>query len=229
MIGAATAFMVTPHIVFEPTGGSNGSFSWGLWRLRLREDRTTNVALPYAKFVMFCRTMYHETRHSEQFYRIAQGLSAGALTYPEKSNKEVAQAMVVSGGVTGFANKRNLFESIATGASIDVNDRLLSEWLDIPAVVAASAYASRAQFAAFQNSAKPNWCKRDSILHEVEDWMRATYSGSLSQVNSWTQSDEGTYDMYRDQPEEADAHGIGNAIVAAIDAATGIASGVPPY
>jgi hypothetical protein len=59
--------------------------------------------------------------------------------------------------------------------------------------------------------------------------MRATYKGTLSAVNAWTQGGDGPYDIYRDQPEEHDPHEIGDLIVAAIDTATGTASGVPDY
>jgi hypothetical protein len=229
MIQTASAFMVAPRVKFEDTGGSNGSFGWTEWKLKLRKDRTVGAGLTYPKFVKYCRTMYHETRHAEQFYRIAQGLLLGTLHHPDKTGNEIAQDLRVARGAKGFDNKLAMFEKLATNTPIDVNARVVQRWLNIPMNVATSAYASRAQFTAFINSGRPLWFKRSTVLLEVEEWMRATYSGSLSAVNSWTQGDEGPYSMYRNQPEEHDAHGIGNAIVDAIDNATGVASGVPAY
>jgi hypothetical protein len=229
MINAATnGFMTPPNVAFEDTGSSNGSFGWGGWRLRLRKDRTKDDALAYADFVRYCRTMYHETRHAEQFYRIAQGLAAGSLRYPDKTNQEVMQKISTSGGGGTFGAKKALFEGISTG-NLNVSDRVIADWLRIPFAVAQSAYNSRAQYAGFVGGAKPAWFRRANIQLEVEEWMRATYKGTLSALNSWTQGDDGPYKMYRDQPEEHDAHGIGNAIVAAIDTQTGTPSGVPDY
>ena len=86
---ATVGFMVPPNVIFEDAGGSNGAFRWRAWQLRLKRTLTKNLGLAYADYVKFCRTMYHETRHAEQFYRIAQGLAAGALKYPGKSESTI--------------------------------------------------------------------------------------------------------------------------------------------
>jgi hypothetical protein len=235
----AAGLMPKPAVVFEDSGTSNGSFSWTPWRLRLRRTLTANSALAYAEFVKFCRTMYHELRHAEQFYRVAQGLLAGSLQYPDKSESEVAQELnALAGGVGavgggggggGVGALVARFNTVSTGGQLTLTAQLVSQWLSIPLNVAQHAYNNRGQFAGYIGGAKPDWFRRKTIKKEVEEWMRATYKGTLSGLNAWTQSDEGKYDMYRDQPEEHDAHEIGNKIVAAIDAATGVASGVPNY
>jgi len=105
MINGAASFMVAPTVSFEDTGTSNGSFGWSGWTLRLRKDRTADSALSYEDFVKYCRTMYHETRHAEQFYRIAQGLAAGTLKYPDVSPQTTLQAVTASGGGAGVKGK----------------------------------------------------------------------------------------------------------------------------
>ncbi len=228
MINAAASFMVAPTVSFEDTGGSNGLFGWSAWTLRLRKDRTIDGGLSYADFVTYCRTMYHETRHAEQFYRIAQGLGAGTLKYPDTSSQGTVQAITSTGGGGGVAAKVALFSAMKTG-NIPLNATVIAKWLNIPQNVSTSAYGVRGQFATYTNATKPAWFRRSTVKLEVEEWMRATYKGTLSGVNRWTQSDDGPYSMYRDQPEEHDAHEIGNKIVAAIDTATGIASGIDDY
>jgi hypothetical protein len=229
MIRTATAFMVTPTIKFQDTGSSNGSFGWEAWTLHLRANRTVQVGLTYADYVKYCRTMYHEARHAEQFYRIAQGLMLGTLKYPGKTGRDVVHEVRVADTAQTFQSTLAMFEKESTGSQIDVTAKVVQQWLSVPANVSTSAYASRAQFTAFVNSGRPLWFKRSSVLLETEEWMRATYAGSLSALNAWTQGDDGPYQMYRNQPEEHDAHGIGNAIVTAVDSATGIASGVEAY
>lgn len=229
MIGAATSFMVSPKVVFANTGGSNGSFGWSGWTLSLRRDRTRDSGLSYADFVKYCRTMYHESRHAEQFYRIAQGLAAGTLKYPDISPQKTVDAITGAGGGGGVQSKVQLFQAMQSGKSPAVNAMVIAKWLSIPQDVANSAYGGKGQFTAYLNGGKPAWFRRGSVQLEVEEWMRATYKGTLSGLNRWTQSDDGPYKMYRDQPEEYDAHAIGNRIVAAIDASTGTASGVDDY
>ena len=127
-----------------------------------------------------------------------------------------------------MAAKVALFSAMKTG-NIPLNATVIAKWLNIPQNVSTSAYGVRGQFATYTNATKPAWFRRSTVKLEVEEWMRATYKGTLSGVNRWTQSDDGPYSMYRDQPEEHDAHEIGNKIVAAIDTATGIASGIDDY
>src|SRR5262245_28866965 len=79
---AITGFMPAPTLVFLPIKGWGG-FMWGPWRLELNLKYVTKHDIKYGKFVEFCTTIYHETRHAEQFYRIAQGLAQGRLTYPD--------------------------------------------------------------------------------------------------------------------------------------------------
>ena len=234
---ATVGFMVPPNVIFLDVGGSNGAFSWSPWRLRLKKSLTANQGLAYADYVRFCRTMYHETRHAEQFYRIAQGLAAGALKYPNKSEGEVMQelnslsggvgALGVGGGVGGMVQRFNVVQG--GGGQIQLTAQLIANWLNIPLNVAQHGHTNLGLFNGFALGVMPAWFRRGSITRETEEWMRATYNGSLAGLNRWTQSDDGTYKMYRDQPEEHDAHEIGNRLVAALDLATGLASGVVDY
>lgn len=228
------SFMPPPRILVEDTGDSNGYFSWGAWQLVLRKS-VLQRNISYTNFVTFCRTIYHETRHAEQFFRIAQGLAAGKLKYPEKTGSETAQAVVAAAGNISFADRVSMFNQPPgkrlgeTSGSVTVSDNVLAEWLDIPKTTATNAVGRKAEFANFISGNRPKWFRRDTILLETEEWMRGTYKrGELSVLNKWAQ--EGlSRPIYRDQPEEYDAHEIGNAIVKEIDEFSGQDSNVKPY
>ncbi len=69
-VAQMTSFMVRPSVAFTAMSGW-GSFNWGGWRLKLSSKYTGQNDIKYGKFLEFCSTIYHETRHAEQFYRIA--------------------------------------------------------------------------------------------------------------------------------------------------------------
>lgn len=219
LVAQATDFMTAPTVLFEQTDGEeNGYFSWGGWILKLRSAPVENDRLLIADFARYCRTIYHEIRHAEQFFRIAQGLAAGTLKFPEKSVDQVAQAVLTmaapQGGrvATQVATIRDKRKQNFGVTQIKLTAPVIAEWLTIPQNVADAACRTADQFAQFTSGPKPAWFKRNSVLLETEDWMRASYSGSLSETNAFAQTGA-SRKMYRDQPEEHDAHEIGNAIV----------------
>lgn len=217
---AMTGFMVAPQVRFSAISGW-GSFSWTAWTLTLNEKYTNKNDIKYGKFVEYCSTIYHETRHGEQFYRIAQGLALGRLKYPDKSDREIAQN--IGGAGLSVRQKIGLFGG---GGGVQRTDLLpdarnLAAWLDIPLNVAQQAVASRANFTTFIALPKPAWFKRATVLLEVEDWMRATYKKTYGEMDSFAQSEDddpnanrdNVYNMYRSLPEENDAHAIEDLVV----------------
>src|SRR5689334_15332887 len=91
--------MKGPAIEFKPLTNSWGSFDWALWTLRIKQELLGEDNVTYETFLQVCRTAYHETRHGEQFYRIAQGLALGALAFPEKTGAELINRVGIEGGV----------------------------------------------------------------------------------------------------------------------------------
>lgn len=222
-VSQITGFMVTPSVVFTSLSGW-GSFSWTTWRLELNSKYVNRDDIRYGKFVEFCSTIYHETRHAEQFFRIAQGLALGRLKYPDTSHNTVIQGLGGAGG--GVKSKIALFgggtvktggvsTAIAASAGLPTAS-MLSEWLSIPMNVATQAQIHRDSFDNFCAATKPTWFKRETILKEVEEWMRATYKKTLSEMDTFAQAEDddvntiraNVYNMYRSLPEENDAHAI---------------------
>jgi hypothetical protein len=219
IVSEITAFMVAPTVLFRRRR------DWGIfycpsWRLTLNSQHVGNNNISYRNFLELCATIYHEVRHAEQFYRIAQGLALGRLTYPDVSRAEVIQA---TGGGNGVRSRIALFGggrvagtgTIAAASGLPT-PALLTQWLSLPAQVTNHAHIHCAYFDNFTASAKPAWFKRETILKEVEDWMRATYKKTYSEMDVFAQRADDAPDalrrnvhlMYRALPEENDAFGV---------------------
>ncbi len=204
-----TGFMAPLDIRFSDLGGDCGQFSWSDWQLTIDNNYTGDDAITYAEFVELCGSAYHEARHAEQFHRIAQGLALGRLHFPDKSGAQIIQDLRQTGSKGGVKAKVALFESKGIQqASVASRRQLIARWLNIPLNVAGTAETARSGFDGFLGLPRPQWFKRHTNLLEVEEWMRSTYKRTLGGMNRWAQSDHGPYKIYRDLPEEHDAHEI---------------------
>lgn len=215
-INRMTSFMVAPQVAFINTSGW-GAFGWPTWRLEVNQKYTNTPNIMYKNFVELCSTVYHETRHAEQFYRIAQGLSIGDLKYPDVSGGQIAQMAQVTGSVR---SRITMFNSITSGDPLQTDPGkrpgIIATWVNIPVNVAQHADNARNTFRTWTALPKPAWFKRPTVLAEVNEWMHATYKKSFSELDTWAQGDDGPYRVYRDLPEENDAHGIEDLVQAAL-------------
>ena len=238
-INAACGFMTPPAIQFENLGpGVCGWFSWTAWTLYVN-TMYTGDDLTYNDFFELCVTCYHETRHCEQFFRMAQGLASGTLLFPDKTNAEiVSEAAAFGGGGVGggVSNRIAMFNAASGGATAALNGSLpatgparvalLTKWLNIPAAAAQAGEGAKGGYAAFIAGAAPDWFKRSTIKLEVEEWLRATYKRTLFGTTMEAQrgggSSPGMYRMYADLSVEVDAHGIEVPVVEKIEQAVNV-------
>jgi len=208
-IKSVTGFMAPLNIRFANLNGNCGSFGWGSWRLSIDKTYTKKADIRYKDFVELCCSAYHEARHAEQFYRIAQGLASEKLSFPDKSKAGIIQDLQQARGVGGSVrDKIALFEGRAMQSSPQDIRQMIAKWLNIPINVAGTAVTAKSGFNGYLQLGKPVWFKRQTTLLEVEEWMRSTYKRTLGGMNEWAQSDHGPYKIYRDLPEEHDAHEI---------------------
>lgn len=223
-IAAMTAFMPTPVISHEDLGPNTmGSFSWPSWRLRIGANQTSSNSIRYEDFLELCGTIYHETRHSEQFFRVAQGLAAGTIAFPDQSASQKMNIHRQVHGLGSVQDRMKMFQQVSNNDAIQVTPKMLSELLSIPNNVATSAALNaKMKFTAFCGSARPAWFKRNTIALEVEEWMRECYKATLSGVGDWAQSDHASFEFYANQPTERDAHGIEDNVKERIEAAIGV-------
>jgi hypothetical protein len=63
-------------------GADEGAFDAKDWTLEISQTILDNDDVKCEDFVEFCKSAYHETRHAEQIYRVAQALALGRLEFP---------------------------------------------------------------------------------------------------------------------------------------------------
>lgn len=74
-------------------GPDEGAFDKSGWTLEVSQRILDDDDVKCEDFVEFCKSAYHETRHAEQIYRVAQGLALGRLEFP--GNQQVSTAVEI--------------------------------------------------------------------------------------------------------------------------------------
>ncbi|MDX8340113.1 hypothetical protein SLH46_13020 [Draconibacterium sp. IB214405] len=217
-VKSCTTFM--PPIDYRAYSKANfGDFGVhypGLWRIEINRYHAQfdNITLEY--FIEWALTPYHESRHAEQTYRIAQGVLSNEIKFPTKdlankiqlamkgrSPKEIRQAYE-----TG-----NPFEVIDSGS----RQAIVKSWLNIPTKVIVHADTHRSYFKNFISSTPPLWMDKRSgtLKNAVIDWMKISYDRYLGEIDRKAQGfvgektkTRGFARMYMSLPEEKDAYGI---------------------
>lgn len=134
-----------------------GRFAFSLWSIRVNQDLLASDALTEAQAADLADTMYHEARHAEQWYRMAQLLAGQGRTAGQ----------------------------IATQ-------------MGIPARIAAEAAA---------NPIEPG--SMEALI--VDGWFQSVY-GTGSAHRRHVLGPSGTYEQYRNLPEESDAWRVGTSV-----------------
>jgi hypothetical protein len=141
-----------------------GRFAFSLWSIRVNQDLLANATLTTAQAADLADTMYHEARHAEQWYRMAQLLSGQG-----KTSAEIASTMGIPARIA----------TIAFGDPID----------------------------------------EDSMEALIADgWFQSVY-GTGSARRARALGPRGTYQEYRNLPEETDAWRVGSSVTAEYTAA----------
>src|SRR5271157_1083943 len=103
-----------------------GNFLRSDWKLKLREMLFSDDNVILGDYVALYKTAIHELRHSEQYYRIAQGLYLGHLEFP--------------GGI-----KKKGVSLVASSAPQAITAEDIEEALSVPHDVAQHAIGNSAQ------------------------------------------------------------------------------------
>lgn len=230
LVTRVSDFMPPPTVRFTALPARLvGCFRHETWTLEI-EQTLFRGNLTGQDFVQLCGTIYHELRHAEQAYRVAQALALGGargLEFPAvtaaQQVQDVAEAMRDHGYAQRFAAARQAFAHPGDWRH-DAPTRLaiLTKRLQLPAPVAAHADLHRAAFEDFLDTERPAWFLQPTVHAEVADWMRSCYAPTLAEMN-WavqahprTGDDRRIYAMYRALPMERDAWGLTAVITAEI-------------
>lgn len=211
----ATAFMPNLNVVAYPQpAGQTGEFDYQTWSLRVDPNLWNNMNLAFPDFVELCCTLYHEARHAEQFYRIAQGLACGRLQF-RRGGPTAAQLgnMHANPGATGGGVQARiaLFNRLHNVNNQVITPGYLAQRSFLPLHVATAAMQNAiAEFDAYLQVARPTWFRKATILAEVNEWYSAFYT---TYHNHFT---------HYDQPQEHDAHSIETPVRNAMRALIGV-------
>jgi hypothetical protein len=184
-----------------------------LWSIEINRHHAQEADLRLEDFLEWVTTPYHESRHAEQTYRIAQGVLAGDIALPGKSLATKMQSAMQGKSPREIAKaieSRNPFET----TDQTTRRRIVQEWLDVPMKVIDHADMCRSYFKNFLQASTPPWFKGrsgDTIKNAVIDWMKASYDHHLGELDRKAQNQEQGWDRFYSKkgiPEEQDAYGI---------------------
>ena len=215
-IKQATPFL--PAITYESyrvrDWGDYGAQYPGLWKIEINRYHPAHTDITLDDFIEWVITPFHETRHAEQTYRIAQGVLAGSLIPPRQNLARQIQAALAG------RPPREVAQALQSGnpfsvVSPEARKRVVQEWLAVPAIVISHADAHRSYFDNFLASNTPSWLayRRDGLKNAVIDWMKSSYDGYLGEIDRKAQNQEAGWSrFYMTLPEEKDAYGIEEAV-----------------
>lgn len=153
-------------IQFVNSPGAAGQFSWGEWSMEIGPDQIADNNIRCAEFVDLCATLYHETRHAEQFTRMAQGVRLGRLLFP--GNKKLPLFYK-----THFISKNMGMEYAATNYAVNHRNEY-------------KTFAATPRLTHCTMGVAKGWDNWDPT---VDDWLQRTYSRSKSTFSQIGQSD----------------------------------------
>ncbi len=186
---------------FDPNPTNDGSFDFPTWRMLVGRTPLAAEQLDAATAREIAQTIYHEARHTEQWYRMAQlragqGLSAAGIAaelgIPARIARQARAEPLTPGSMQGLI-AQGWWDSVY-GAGAEQRNATLEE-IDH---AAAAVRQARRRFAAHPTSAN----------QAVLDQARARFDRA--------------YAAYRNLPEENDAWATEPA------AGAGVTSGTPP-
>jgi hypothetical protein len=194
-----------PQVAFvlKDLGGTNGQLDFGTWTLELNKERFNKATPEAADLPGVARTVYHESRHAEQWFRMARlqaGLKMKAADIEDKLGiptwvvKEAVKSPLKGDGAEAQEAK-TWFESVY-GSKADERNKTLTDLEDFGKKYK-DALAAQATVEADASAS-------------ADDKKKA---GEL--VDEWKKKYDEVYVKYRALPEEADAWKLGNKVESA--------------
>lgn len=243
-IARVVTFMPVPTVTFTNQLAANvhGQFKGRQWEILINSNSLNHIG--YGDFVELASTIYHELRHGEQFFRIAQGLACGQLTFPglsqDQRNRRTFDPTQHNHGLSAVQSGQQVFGGGAIQHALSAQQ--IATLIYIPNNVAtAAALNAAAQFQGFTNTARPNWFSAATVLDEVKDWLNTTFKTSYKQtyikkntdpngddVVRAANGDTNAYLIYRSHPMEKDAFGVETYIKPQVQLVIGVNPTVLP-
>jgi hypothetical protein len=200
---------LTINSYLDANPGDFGFHQPGNWSVNLNSLHSQANYILFDNFIEWATTPYHESRHAEQTFRIAQGVLSGEIELPGKGFSE--QMQVLAG-----RSPRDIRQALETHKPLELNRatrvQTLQAWLKVPMPVVDFADTQRSQFGTYCHSQVPAWYQHraDPLKNAVIDWMKMSYDTQMRVIDRRAQnarSARGFGRMYQTLAEEKDAYG----------------------
>jgi hypothetical protein len=203
MVNAALAPSGAPTVGIRPlvSASDAGNFDFPAWRLNLGDATLKGATLPDATAKGFAGTVYHETRHAEQWYLMARKRAGEGKTANEITTELGIPKSVAESAVKAPLKKDDPRQACATALHDSVYGANKAHRED----VLRDARQAKVDVTATQQD-----CKR------INADPKATAAQKQAAILKWQQSDasfETAYGKYKALPEEADAWAAGDNVV----------------
>lgn len=182
----------------DPQDENSGTFQFNVWAIRFGGGLAGTVKSS-TLFIDTVNTVYHEARHCEQWFRIAQALAAGAIRPPSMIG---AVAFPAAGDAAGIANFMGIEQRIADQAVANpllppsVPLRQVQRWYDSIYGVMGNPRGERlahinARYEDYRNLAEEQdaWRLGDSVGDQVREALRikfpTLYDWKLATSRKW--------------------------------------------
>jgi hypothetical protein len=204
-------------VVLKDLGQADGNLDFGPWNLNLNDARFKKEAITAAEMAPVADTVYHESRHAEQWHRMARLEAGQGQKGPQIASKlgikrsvaddAASKPLTGDGPLTSEAKKWH--ESVYGTKGNDRNNTLKAlktDGADLNTKVEAVQAAQKAyETLVADPSATPE--AKQKALDEWET-AYAAYEAANTKFDA-------TYKAYRDLPEEADAWALGDRVMTA--------------
>lgn len=208
-------------IVVKDLGQPNGQLDFTGWNLDLNEKPFQKTTTTTGEMAGMADTVYHESRHAEQWHRMAR-LEAGK----GKTATEIASAMYIPANVAQDAAKKPLTGDSAEakeaeawhesvyGANSAARNTTLQDLSTHGAALNAALAKTQASEKAYNDLVAAGTATADQLKAAMDTWVAdyAAYQTAQTQFNT-------TYQAYRDLPEEKDAWAVGGDVRSAYTSA----------
>ena len=209
-----TSFMpeIEVKAIVSPCNGIFGGMIPQTWGLNIYTNGKPELLpddITYGQYVDLCETVYHECRHLEQTYRVAQ-----LMAHWGRSPASIKPDPVAPGGKVDVKARVKVIKDTEWGDFLHNIERSVTRSLGVPDHVAAHAVSDRNGWIAFTSLPHPSWWVPPvNGEAKVEEWKKEMTigSGGRNVRTDWLESlatAPTTHAMYKGLSIEADAHGI---------------------
>lgn len=200
--------------VVKPLGQRNGELDFGPWNIALNETKFDQPKTTPAEMGAMADTVYHETRHAEQWFRIARleaakGKDAAAIAVtlgikPAVATK--ATKVPLTGTTTDAKEAKEWYDSIY-GAGAAARNTVIGNLATHGTALETSSNASNAAGVEYNKTLADPTATNEQKQAKLEAWKtaHATYLAAKATFDA-------TYKAYRELPEESDAWAIGGQV-----------------